>query len=244
MNDTRVALVTGASARIGLAIATRLAGVGYAVALHASPRSRHLAERQAQILTARGVRCCVLDADLADPAACRDLIDAATCQIGPLTLLVNNAAVFEPDAAASVDPVLWDQHFAVNLRAPVILSSAFAGQAQADVDASVVNLIDQRVLRPTPDYFSYTLAKSALWTATQTMARAFATQGVRVNAIGPGPVLPNAHDGQAGFTREVAALPLHRRVNPDDVAAGVLYLAEARAVTGQMIMIDAGQHLA
>ena len=162
------ALVTGASARIGLAIAVRLAETGHAVALHASPRSRDAAERHARSLRERGLHACVVIADLANAGACGEVIAAATSALGPLRLLVNNAAMFEPDSLATIDPATWNRQFAVNLTAPVILASAFA--AQADRGASIVNIVDQRVLHPGPQQFSYTLAKSALWTATQMMA--------------------------------------------------------------------------
>ena len=162
---------------------------------------------------------------------------------GTLRLLVNNAAIFEPDTAAAPDLALFERHFAINLRAPVLLAAAFHARWPGGGDAGIVNLIDQRVLRPDARFFSYTLAKSALWTATRTMAQAFAAKGVRVNAVGPGPVLPNAVDGDDGFAAEVAAVPLGHAVDPDEVAAAVLYLAEARSVTGQFLAVDAGQHL-
>ena len=235
------ALVTGAARRIGSAIAVRLAEAGFDVVLHSSERSRDKAAALAADLAARGRRCCVLTGDLADAERCATLVAEARGRLGPLSLLVNNAAIFEADSATTVDPALWDRQFAVNLRAPVILSRDFA--AQAEDGAAIVNLIDQRVLRPSPHYFSYTLAKSALWTATRTMAQAFAERGVRVNAVGPGPVLPNAAEGDAGFAREVRGVPLRRAVEPDEIAAAVLYLAGARGVTGQMIAVDAGQHL-
>jgi NAD(P)-dependent dehydrogenase (short-subunit alcohol dehydrogenase family) len=238
------ALVTGATRRIGLLIATRLAEAGYDVALHASPRSKDEAEAAAALCAGVGARTVVLAGDLANPDVCAGLIGQAAAALGPLTLLVNNAAVFEADTAAVLDLDLWDRHFAVNLRAPVILAQHFAAQAPEGRDAAVVNLIDQRVLRPTPLFFSYTLSKSALWTATRTMAQAFAERGVRVNAIGPGPVLPNTRDGDAGFSKEVEGVPLHRAVEPDELAATVLYLAAATGVTGQIIAVDAGQHLA
>ena len=236
------ALVTGASRRIGLTIAARLAETGWNVALHASARSRFKAEAEAERLRdATGARTSVVVADLSDVGACRGLVGAATAALGPLRLLVNNAALFEADTADALDLDLWERQFAVNLRAPILLASAFA--AQADENGAIINLVDQRVLRATPQYFSYTLAKSALWTATRTMAQAFADRGVRVNAVGPGPVLPNAHDGDAGFSQEVEGVPLHRAVHPEEIAAAVLYLAEARGVTGQLIAVDAGQHL-
>ena len=232
------ALVTGAARRIGLQIATRLAATGYDLVLHASARSLERAETEAaRIAQAHGVRVTARAADLFDAAACRELVEGAA----PLRLLVNNAAIFEADTADALDLALWDRQLAINLRAPVVLAHAFA--AQAAPGASIINIIDQRVLRPTPQFFSYTLAKSALWTATRTMAQAFAERGIRVNAVGPGPVLPNATDGDQGFSIEVEGVPLHRAVEPDEIAEAVLYLARAQAVTGQMIAVDAGQHL-
>ena len=239
----RAALVTGAARRIGLQIATRLVEAGWAVALHASAHSREKAEAEAARFRAEGASVEVVVADLADAAACGRLVGAAASAVGPLRLLVNNAAVFEADTADAIDPVLWDRQFAVNLRAPVLLSVDFAAHVRPGSEAAIINLIDQRVLRPTPQYFSYTLAKSALWTATRTMAQTYAERGIRVNAIGPGPVLPNERDGDAGFSKEVEGVPLHRAVAPDEIAAAVLYLVEARGVTGQMIAVDAGQHL-
>lgn len=237
------ALVTGASRRIGLRIATRLAEAGYDVALHASRRAKPKAETEALRLATLGGRAIAVAADLGDADACGALVREARAALGPLRLLVNNAAIFESDSADSPDLAIWDRHFAVNLRAPVLLAQAFAAQVAEGRDAAIINMIDQRVLRPTPQFFSYTLSKSALWTATRTMAQAFAERGVRVNAIGPGPVLPNETDGDTGFSKEVDGVPLHRAVDPDEIATAVLYLAEAAAVTGQMIAVDAGQHL-
>ncbi len=236
------ALVTGGARRIGLRIVERLAGAGYAVALHCGPGSKEEGARAAARIEAGGGRAAAVSLDLADAAAAGALIAKAAALIGPLTLLVNNAALFEEDLALGFSAEGFDRHFAVNLRAPALLARDFARQAPAG--ASIVNIIDQRVLRPTPKFFSYTLSKAALWMATQTMAQAFAPRGVRVNAVGPGPVFPNASEGEAGFAREVQALPLRRAVEADDIADAVLYLAGARSVTGQLITVDAGQHLA
>lgn len=236
------ALVTGGARRLGLRIATRLVEAGYDLALHTSPRSRAHAEASASALERRGVNVAIVAGDLSDAAVCQELV-ARAAVFGPVRLLVNNAALFEADSAEAIDLDLWERHFAVNLRAPAILSQHFAAQVPAGGDACIVNLIDQRVLRPTPQFFSYTLTKSALWTATRTMAQAFAERGIRVNAVGPGPVLPNATDGDVGFTKEAQGVPLHRAVDPDEIAAAVLYLAGARGVTGQMIAVDSGQHL-
>lgn len=134
---------------------------------------------------------------------------------------------------------------AANLRAPVFLLQAFAAQldpALADGEALCVNILDQRVLRPNPQFFSYTLSRAALWTATRTAAQALAPR-VRVNAIGPGPTLASVHQEPGEFAAEAAATPLGRPATPDDVAAALAYLVDARTVTGQIIAVDSGQHL-
>jgi NAD(P)-dependent dehydrogenase (short-subunit alcohol dehydrogenase family) len=236
------ALVTGASKRIGLRIAERLARAGYATVLHCSPSSQAEAERTASRIAADGGKAAAVSADLSLAAAANGLIEQAGAIFGPLTLLVSNASIFEDDSAANFDLDRFDRHIAVNLRAPAALARDFAKQAPRGADASIVNIIDQRVFNLTPQYFSYTLSKAALWAATQTMAQSFAPN-VRVNAVGPGPVLPNSAEGEAGFRREVHSVPLRRAVDPDDIAEAVLYLAKARNVTGQMIAVDAGQHL-
>jgi NAD(P)-dependent dehydrogenase (short-subunit alcohol dehydrogenase family) len=241
-----VALVTGAVRRIGLAIVERLAQSGYAVALHCSPASKGEGEAAAARLMAQiaGARIFAVAGDLADPETPARIIADAAAALGPVSLLVNNASVFIADAAPSFEIDVWDRHFAVNLRAPVLLARAFAEQVAAGAEASIVNIIDQRVWRPTPQFFSYTLSKSALWTATQTLAQAFAPRRIRVNGVGPGPVLPNEEQGADLFAQEAANVPLGQRVDVGDIAEAVLYLASARNVTGQMIAVDAGQHLA
>ena len=239
---TGTALVTGAPRRIGRAISALLAARGYAIALHASERSRPEAEALAGALRQEGATALVISGDLADAATPQRLMEQAQAALGPLDLLVNNASIFEPDAPDTLDAARWDRHFAVNLRAPVLLSAEFARRA-AGRRGCIVNIVDQRVLRLTPRYFSYTLAKSALWTATQTMAQAYAPD-IRVNAVGPGPVLPNQNEGHEGFAQEAASVPLERAVEPDEIAQAVLYLAQAQSVTGQMICVDSGQHLA
>lgn len=243
------ALVTGAARRIGKAIATGLAADGWSVVLHASDRSFDQANELAGKLGQTGVKTVAIAGDLSEPGSADRLIRHACEAIQqyamPLSLLVNNASVFEPDSATDIDPGRWDRHFAVNLRAPVMLSSAFAKACveHRQRDASIVNIIDQRVWRLNPHYFTYTLTKSALWTATQTLAQTLAPD-IRVNAVGPGPVLPNVNEGEDGFHREASNVPLERAVSPEEIADAVVWLAQAHSITGQMICVDGGQHLA
>lgn len=237
----RAALVTGAGRRIGATIATRLAAAGYAVAVHCRG-SQAEADAVAKAIRAAGGHAVVVQGDLASPQACDEVLDAAALALGRLTLLVNNASLFEKDTLQDLDLALWDRQFAVNLRAPVLLARRFAAQSRPADDPSVVNIVDQRVLRLTPQVFSYTLSKAALHAAIVTMAQSLAP-AVRVNGIGPGPTIANVHDGEAGMAAEVAGVPLARAVSPDDIADAVLYLAGARSVTGHMIAVDSGQSI-
>lgn len=236
-----VALVTGAARRIGAAIATRLSEAGYRVIVHAHGHFEE-AQKLAAELTLRGGEGHALRADLTDPSARSRLIADAESRFGPLSLLVNNASVFMSDRFADQDEASWSSNFEINLKAPIDLARAFAKQVPAGVNASIVNLVDHRVFKLTPQHFSYTLSKSALYTATLTMAQALAPR-IRVNAIGPGPTFANPKDGEAGLSREISGVPLGRAVAANDIADAVLYLARATSVTGQMIAVDSGQHI-
>jgi len=238
----RAALVTGGAQRIGAAIVRALARAGYGVAVHAH-RSRAQAQSLCAEIAAAGRRAAVVTGDLADHEAVLEIVPQAAAALGPLTLLVNNAGEFEPDAIRHLDPARFDRQFAVNLRAPLFLAQAFAAQIPQGADASIVNLVDQRVYKPTPRFVSYTLTKSALFTATTTLAQALAPH-VRVNAVAPGPTLPSPRQDAASFARQAATLPLGRGPDPSDIAAAVLYLAGAKSVTGVTIAVDGGQHLA
>jgi NAD(P)-dependent dehydrogenase (short-subunit alcohol dehydrogenase family) len=160
----------------------------------------------------------------------------------PITLLVNSASLFEDDRVGGLDAAGLDAHYQTNLRAPVLLAQAFAAALAPARDGLIVNILDQRVWRLTPQFFSYTLSKAALWTATQTLAQALAPR-IRVNAIGPGPTLPSIHQAPGDFEAESAAVPLGRGPTPGEIAAALRYLIDAPSVTGQMIAVDGGQHL-
>ena len=238
----RTALVTGGGARIGKAIVRDLAAHGWAVAIHANS-STASAEAEAARIAGDGGRAAVIQADLADLDAVRTILRQANDKLGPVTLLVNNAGIFLKDAIGELDAQIWETQFAVNLRAPVFLAEAFAAQLPDDHEGNIVNMIDHRVLKLRPDMTSYTLAKSALWTATRTLAQALAPQ-IRVNGIGPGPVLPNPHEGEAGLADEAEGTPLERPVDIADFGRAIRFLVETRSMTGQMLALDSGQHLA
>ncbi|HEY2659081.1 MAG TPA: SDR family oxidoreductase [Caulobacteraceae bacterium] len=234
-----VALITGAPRRIGRVLALAAAEAGYDVAVHARALDED-ARSLADAVDSLGRHSVLMQADLADPHAPTDLIAWAQDALGPLTLLVNNASLFEDDRIDSLTAESWSAHMNTNLRTPIFLAQAFAAQAPAG--SLIVNILDQRVLRPTPQFFSYALSKAALWEATRMMAQGLAPR-VRVNGIGPGPTLPSIHQSAAEFAAEAANIPLQRRATPDEIAQALRYLIDARSVTGQMIAVDGGQHL-
>ena len=238
----KTALVTGGARRIGKAIVENLAAHGFAVAIHAN-ESIAEAEAIARRIDAEGGRAVAVRCDLADGAATGRLIKAATAALGPLDLLVNNASVFRPDTVEAFDDTLLDRHFAVHVKAPSILARDFVRQLPDEMSGSIVNIIDQRVWNPTPRYYSYTLSKSALWMATRTMAQGFAPR-VRVNAIGPGPSLPSERQDDAAFRAQVEGLILRRGPSLDEFGRTVRFLFDTPSITGQMIALDGGQHLA
>lgn len=243
------ALVTGGARRLGRAMALALAGRGFDVAIHFD-RSAAEAEETAAEARALGVRAAAFQADLLDEAATAALIPAVTAALGPLGVLVNNASIFEYDNIATATAESWDRHIGSNLRAPFVLTQAFARQLPAAPPADgepeahglIVNMIDQRVLKPTPEFMTYSLAKAGLWALTRTSAQALAPR-IRVNAIGPGPTMQGARQSADHFARQRAATILERGADADDVTAALLYLLDARTVTGQLICVDGGQHL-
>lgn len=237
------ALVTGGGRRIGAAIVSDLAASGFDVAIHCNT-SRREADALAASITSAGGKAAVVQADLTDRDALGTVMHSAAQALGkPVDLLVNSASIFEDDQASEFSWERWDRHFALHVDAPVMLARCLAEALPADRFGLVVNIIDQRVLKPTPQFFSYTLSKSALWTATRTMAQALAPR-VRVNAIGPGPTLPNARQSDDDFRRQVDGLLLHRGPELAEFGRTIRYLWDTMSVTGQLITIDGGQHLA
>lgn len=239
--DRAVALVTGAGDRIGAAIAMALASSGHAVIIHYRSDAAGARTLRDRIRKAGG-QAEILRADLTRRSQRKTVIARAAALLGPLTLLVNNASSFEPDGARDVDEKLWDAHFAVHAEAPVFLARDFAAQLPPGRAANIINIVDERVLHPSPAYFSYFLSKSVLWTATQTLAQSLAPH-IRVNAIGPGPVLPHKGQSQTDFEQSVAALPLRQNADPEEIARGVLAILSLPSMTGQMLALDGGKHL-
>lgn len=244
------ALVTGAGKRLGREMALYLAGRGHDVAVHYSSSSAE-AETVVAEIRSIGRRAQAFRADLLDEAETQTLIPAVTAALGPLTVLVNNASIFEYDRIDTATRESWDRHIESNLRAPYVLTQAFARQcppATPDENGEplaqglIVNMIDQRILKLTPEFSTYTIAKMGLWALTRTAAQGLAPH-VRVNAIGPGPTLRGGRQSDDHFARQRTATVLQRGSNPADITAALGFFLESPAVTGQFIAVDGGQHL-
>jgi NAD(P)-dependent dehydrogenase (short-subunit alcohol dehydrogenase family) len=239
--ETKTVLVTGAAKRIGRAIALHLGQAGYDVAVHYNHSEADAAETVAR-LHEMGVRAAALNADLSLEGDAQHLLSRASTLLGPFTALVNNASVFADDGIATMTRASWDKHIETNLRAPMVLAQNFAGQLPPGADGAIVNILDQRLLKPTPRYLSYGVSKAGLHWLTVTLAQALAPR-IRVNAVAPGPTIRNERQSEAHFKRQQETTVLGRGSTPDEVAAATRYLIEASAVTGQTIAVDGGQHL-
>ena len=236
------ALVTGAGTRLGRAMALGLAEAGFDIAVHYNA-SETDAHEVASLIVKKGRRAGLVKADLSKESETADLIAAAAKAVGPLTLLVNNASRFDQDTIETMTRKSWDAHIETNLRAPLKLAQDFAAQTAPSADNLIVNLLDQRVLKLTPQFLTYTVSKAALHTLTVTLAQALGPRGIRVNAIGPGPTLRNARQSEDDWEKQNAATVLGHGASPQDIVGALLYLVGARSVTGQMIAVDGGQHL-
>ena len=239
----KAALITGAAARIGRAMAIDVASRGIAVVVH--HRNSH---EEAEILTneirAAGGKAAHINGDLAEVSKAQSLVSAASEAIGtPIDILINNASIFEQDTAQTMTEDSWNLHQAVNLRAPVFLSQKMFEQLPSGSEGCIINIIDQRVLKLNPQYFSYTAAKAALWTATRTLAQAMAPN-VRVNAVSPGPTLANQYQSETDFEREASSVMLGSGPEIGEITNGIKFLLETPSMTGQMLTLDGGQHLA
>lgn len=249
---TKRALVTGGGKRLGRAMATYLGRRGFDVAVHYAS-SEEGAQAVAEEITYMGPRAVALQANLLSEDDSKALVaQSAEALGGPLGVLINNASIFEYDTIESATRDSWDRHMESNLRAPFVLTQAFAAQVEEplrdDMDEPlarglVVNMIDQRVRKLTPEFMTYTLAKAGLWTLTQTAARGLAPR-IRVNAIGPGPTLRGARQSEAHFAAQRQSTILERGANRSDIVGALSYFLEADAVTGQLLCVDGGQHLA
>ncbi|MGR3804380.1 SDR family oxidoreductase [Marinibacterium profundimaris] len=246
------ALVTGAGNRLGRAMAIYLGSRGHDVAVHYAG-SQEGAEDTASEIRAAGRSAVTLQADLLDLDAAEALLPrAAEALGGPITCLVNNASIFEYDNIRTATRDSWDRHIGSNLQAPFLLTQAMAAQGlepetddmgEPKATGLIVNMVDQRVRKLTPEFMTYTIAKAGLWTLTQTAARALAP-AIRVNAIGPGPTLQGARQSDEAYAKQRGATVLERGANPADITGALGYFLDAPGITGQLLCVDGGQHLA
>ena len=239
----QTALVTGAAKRIGRAIALDLACHGWTVVVHYN-RSKAEAKTVVAEIREKGGTAELLQADLSVEAETETLVARAAIELGPIGLLVNNAAMFEDDSALAATRSSWNKHMEANLRAPFVLSQAMATalRDRADNNGIIINILDQRVLNLTPNFMSYTLSKSGLWTLTRTLALALAPR-IRVNAIAPGPTLLSDRQSEEQFQRQWQAVPLEHGPSVSEICQAINFLIAAESVTGQLIALDGGEHL-
>ena len=241
MAESQTVLVTGAAKRLGRAIALDLARHGWNIALHFNT-SQSEAEETASRVRADGRRVALLHANLSNEDEAAQLVARAAEALGTVTALVNSASLFEPDDWRTTSRESWNRHMAVNLRAPFVLCQAFAIALPEAEKGAIVNIIDQRVLKPTPQFLSYIVSKAAFHWLNTTLAQALAPQ-IRVNAVAPGPTIINARQSDSHFRRQREATILGSGAEPHDICDAVRYLLAAPAVTGEMIAVDGGQHL-
>ena len=235
------ALVTGAAKRIGRAIALDLAAAGWDLAVHYH-KSADEAATAVREIEALGRRAVAIKADLTREPEVAQIVPQASSALGPLSCLVNSASTFVMDDIRSMTRASWDSHMETNLRAPLVLSQAFAAQLPGGQTGAIVNMLDERVWKLTPYFLSYTVAKCGLWTLTQTLALALAPR-IRVNGIGPGPTLPSPRQTEAQFKAQWDSMPLKRGTTSAEICRAVRFILESPALTGQMIALDGGQHL-
>lgn len=234
-------LVTGAARRIGRTLALDMARDGWDLAVHCNTSVAE-AEEVVDQIRAMGRRAVMVRGDLSDPDVPERLIDEASAALDGLVCLINNASLFEPDEVGSISRQSWARHNDTNLRAPVFLSQAFARQLPAASEGNIISIIDQRVWKLNPRFFSYTMSKSGLWTATRTLAQALAPR-IRVNAIGPGPALPSVRMDDEEFAKQSRLTLLGRGTSPREISGAVKFILSQPSLTGQMIALDGGQHL-
>ena len=239
--EPKTALISGAAKRIGRSIAFELSKAGWSVAIHHRSSEVEAADTVSSILS-KGGNAVAIAAELSNEEETLNLISQTRNLLGPIGCVINNASIFEYDSVESVSAKSWHDHMAINLRAPFLLSQSMSAYLPEDCCGVIINILDQRVWNLTPHFISYTLSKSGLWTLTQTLALALAPD-IRVNAIGPGPVLPSVRQTESQFLEQCKNTPLRQGANPEEIALAVKFIVMASSMTGQMLALDGGQHL-
>jgi NAD(P)-dependent dehydrogenase (short-subunit alcohol dehydrogenase family) len=234
-------LITGAAKRIGRALALDFAQKSWRVIIHYRSSGSH-ADDLVELIKSRDGQAWAVAGDFRLETAPETIIEECLAKAGPITCLINNASLFERDDIRSMSPESWVAHMDINLRAPVFLAQAFAKQLPEGTQGNIINILDQKVWNLTPEFLSYTTSKSALLTLTKTLAQALSPT-CRVNAIGPGPTLPNARQSKQDFQAQVDATLLKRATSLEEICAAAQFILASPSLTGQMIALDSGEHL-
>ncbi len=241
MKSNKTILITGGSKRIGKQICEDLALAGYNLIIHYN-KSREDAKKLQKRIKELNVQCKIIKCDLRKRDTLESFFKKASTLIGPISCLINNASVFKNDKAVSFNIKQWDEHVAINLFAPLKLSQDFKKMLPKNMNGHIINILDQNVINPETSFFSYSVTKSALHSATIILAKAFAPN-IRVNSIGPGPTIKNQHQSNKHFKNQVKKTLLKTGSSPKEISRSVKFILESTAITGQFIAVDGGEHL-
>ena len=238
--EARKIIITGGATRIGAAIAKKLAGKEIEILIHYN-KSKSKAENLKKALQKKGSKVFLVRGDLSKENDVNKIIKFAKSKLKFFDCLINNASLFENDKIENFNSKSWNNHLNANLKAPAILSKEFS-KCVVKGNNNIINIIDQRVFKLTPYFFSYTLSKAGLYTMTKTSAMSLAPR-IRVNGIAPGPTIKNKRQSVAHFKKQYLATPLKRQVNVNDICNAVAFLIKNRSITGQVLALDSGQSL-
>ena len=233
-------IITGGATRIGAAIANKLSGPGVEIVIHYN-KSKLNAEKLKKKLSKNLTKVYLIKGDLSKETDLKKIVKFCKIKLKYFDCLVNNASLFENDKLENFTTDSWGKHLRTNLRAPALLSKEFAKNVKGE-NNNIINIIDQRVFKLTPFFFSYTISKTGLYTMTKTSAISLAPK-IRVNGIAPGPTLKNKRQSEKHFKKQYLATPLKRQVNVSEICNAVDFFIKNRSITGQVLAVDSGQNL-
>ena len=233
-------IITGGATRIGAAIAKKLSGPGVEIVIHYN-KSKSNAEKLKKELSKNLTKVYLVKGDLSKEADVNKIVKFAKSKLKYFNCLINNASIFENDKLDNFTTNSWGRHLRTNLRTPALLSKEFAKNIRGK-NNNIINIIDQRVFKLTPYFFSYTISKTGLYTLTKTSAMSLAPN-IRVNGIAPGPTLKNKRQSAQHFKKQYLSTPLKKQVNVQEICNAVDFLIKNSSITGQVIAVDSGQSL-
>ena len=237
----RNVFITGGAKRIGAEISKALSKLDFNIVVHYNTSVSEAKDLKKRLNKSKA-NIYLVKADLTNEKQVIEAFKKAQKQIGSIDCLINNASVFEYDNIKSLTAKSWNKHMSANLNAPLMLSKLFYHQLPRVITGDIINIIDQRVLNLTPHFLSYTASKSGLWTMTQTLALELAPR-IKVNAIGPGPVIKSKFQSNKDFMKQCKSVPLQIGSSPDEIARTIIFILSMPSITGQIITLDGGQHL-